>query len=58
VPNLRGASLGRRTANGSRPESRFPVSIISLQVGAVSSPASQPAAPDFNGSDAMTLIST
>jgi hypothetical protein len=34
------------------------VSGVSLQVGAVSSPASQPAAPDLSGSEAMTLIST
>ena len=41
-----------------RAKARFRVSSVSLQVGAVSSPASQPAAPDLNGSAAMTLIST
>jgi len=37
---------------------RFGVLNVGIQVGAVSSPASQPTAPDLSGSDAMTLIST
>jgi hypothetical protein len=47
----------RATTSG-KAEPRFRVSSVGLQVGAVSSPASQPTAPDLNGSVAMTLIST
>jgi hypothetical protein len=55
---IRPGAGSRRAADSGQAEPRFGAPSVSLQVGAVSCPASQPAALDLKGSDAMTLIST